>query len=183
MGLPFAGDGTCNVVSLALRLDHSRPPGIHGWAFDAVAVDEIDGIPTRSATLSTVRHPAVGEFTLDVVCVDHVVVMTPDLMRTSEAFARATGAPLKRVRNASDTVQQAFHRLSDVVIEIVSSPQVPAGAATLWGFVLTVRSLEAVANYLGPDVLSPPKPAVQEGRQIATFRHAAGLGVPVALMD
>ena len=183
MGLPFAGDGTCNVESLTLRLDHSRPPGIHGWAFDAVAVDEIDGIPTRSATLSTVRHPAVGEFTLDVVCVDHVVVMTPDLMRTSEAFARATGAPLKRVRNASDTVQQAFHRLSDVVIEIVSSPQVPAGAATLWGFVLTVRSLEAVANYLGPDVLSPPKPAVQEGRQIATFRHAAGLGVPVALMD
>jgi hypothetical protein len=46
-----------------------------------------------------------------------------------------------------------------------------------------VRSLDAVAHYLGPDVLSPPKPAVQEGRQIATFRQAAGLGVPVALMN
>lgn len=182
-GLPFASDGTCDVVSLLLRIDHSRVPGVHGWAFDAVNATEIDGIPTRRATPSTTRHHPDGDFTLDVVGVDHVVVMTPDLLRTSDAFARATGAPRKRVRDAGGSVQQAFHRVGDVVIEIVSSPQVPAGPATLWGFVLTVCSLDAVAHYLGPDVLSPPKPAVQEGRQIATFRQAAGLGVPVALMN
>ena len=165
-----------------LRIDRSRAPGVHGWAFDAVDVADIDGIPTRRAEPPQALHHLAGDFTLDVVCVDHIVVMTSDLMRTSEAFAAATGAPLKRVRDASNSVRQAFHRVGDVVIEIVSSPQVPAGAATLWGFVLTVRSLDAVADYLGPDVLSPPKSAVQEGRLIATFRQAAGLGVPVALM-
>jgi catechol 2,3-dioxygenase-like lactoylglutathione lyase family enzyme len=115
--------------------------------------------------------------------VDHVVVMTPDLERTSAAFTAVTGAPLKRVRDAGANTRQGFHRLNDVVIEMVSSPNVPEGPARLWGFVLTVRGLDEAARYLGPDVLSPPKPAVQEGRRIATFRQAAGLGVPVALMD
>jgi hypothetical protein len=130
-----------------------------------------------------VQNSVDSNFVLDVIGVDHVVVMTSDLMRTSHAVAAATGAPLKRIREAGASTHQAFHRVGDVVIEIVSNPQVPAGPATLWGFVLTVRSLEATANYLGPDVISPPKPAVQEGRLIATFRQAAGLGVPVALMN
>lgn len=190
-GLHFDTDHRCDVVSLALRIDHSREPGLHGWAFsgidaidiDGSAVREIDGIPTRRAEHSSSSQHSSGVFTLDIVGVDHVVVMTPDLMRTSEALANATGSSLKRVREAGGSVRQAFHRVGEVVIEIVSSPQVPDGPARLWGFVLTVRSLEAAADHLGPDVLSPPKPAVQEGRMIATFRQAAGLGVPVALMN
>ena len=35
---------------------------------------------------------------------------------------------------------------------------------------------------LGPDLIGDAKPAVQPGRQIATIRSAAGLGVVVALM-
>jgi hypothetical protein len=58
----------------------------------------------------------------------------------------------------------------------------PEGPASLWGFVLNVQDLDGIAAHLGPDVLSPPKPAVQPGRRIATFRSAAALGVPVALM-
>jgi hypothetical protein len=182
-GLHFDTDQRCDVVSLALRIDHSREPGLHGWAFSGINAVQIDGIPSRRAEHSTALHHPIGGFTLDVMGVDHVVVMTPDLKRTSEALANATGSPLKRVREAGDSVRQGFHRVGDVVIEIVSSPQVPEGPARLWGFVLTVRSLEAAADHLGPDVLSPPKPAVQEGRMIATFRQAAGLGVPVALMN
>ena len=182
-GLHLDTDHRCDVVSLALLIDRSRGPGLHGWAFSDVDTSEIDGIPTRRAERSSPSQRATDAFTLDVVGVDHVVVMTPDLMRTSEALARATKAPLKRVREAGESVRQAFHRVGDVVIEIVSSPQVAEGPARLWGFVLTVRSLEAAADHLGPDVLSPPKPAVQEGRMIATFRQAAGLGVPVALMN
>jgi len=182
-GLHFDTDQCCDVVSLTLRIDHDRAPGLHGWAYSDIGPLLIDGIPTRHADPSAaVRHPT-DAFTLDVVGVDHVVVMTPDLMRTSEAFANATGSPVRRVREAGESVRQAFHRIGDVVIEIVSSPQVPEGPARLWGFVLTVRSLDAAADHLGPDVLAPPKPAVQEGRRIATFRQAAGLGVPVALMD
>lgn len=190
-GVHFDTDQCCDVVSLTLRIDHTREPGLHGWAFSGIdvrgavgdAVREIDGIPTRRAERSPALHRPTDAFTLDVVGVDHVVVMTPDLVRTSGAITQVTGSQLKRVREAGESVRQAFHRVGDVVIEIVSSPQVPDGPARLWGFVLTVRSLDAAADYLGPDVLSPPKPAVQEGRRIATFRQAAGLGVPVALMD
>jgi hypothetical protein len=59
----------------------------------------------------------------------------------------------------------------------------PKGNASLWGFVLNVADVNEAADYLGPDVLSPPKPAVQKNRLIATFRSGAGLGVPVALMS
>jgi hypothetical protein len=52
----------------------------------------------------------------------------------------------------------------------------------LWGFVLNVKDIYAVANHVGPDVLSIPKPAVQAGKLIATFRSSVGLGVPLALM-
>lgn len=179
------------MVSLALRIDPFREPGFHAWSWTGLTTGEIDGIAVREhvaiadGALVAETSPVNGHdtFALDVMGVDHVVVMTPDLLRTSEALAHATGAPLKRVREAGDSMRQAFHRVGDVLVEIVSSPQVPEGPARLWGFVLRVRSLDAAADHLGPDVLSPPKPAVQEGRMIATFRQAAGLGVPVALMN
>ena len=47
---------------------------------------------------------------------------------------------------------------------------------------LNVDDLDGVAERLGPDVLSPPKQAVQKGRLISTFRTSAGLGLPTALM-
>jgi hypothetical protein len=54
--------------------------------------------------------------------------------------------------------------------------------ASFWGFVLNVADIDAAFERLGPDVLSPPKQAVQPGRRIASFRSAAGLGAPIALM-
>jgi hypothetical protein len=122
-------------------------------------------------------------FVLTPLGIDHVVVNTPDLERTSHALHEATGAELKRIRDAGNGVRQGFHRLGGVIIEIVSAPSMPAGDASLWGFVLNVADVHEVAAYLGPDVLSPPKPAVQKNRLIATFRGAVGLGVPVALMS
>ena len=120
---------------------------------------------------------------LAIVGVDHVVVNTPDLQRTSDALVAATGAPLKRVRDAGNGMQQGFHRLGGVIVEIVSTPKSNPGPATFWGLVFVVDDLDAVFTYFGPDVLSPPKPAVQPGRRIATFRSAAQLGVPCALMS
>ena len=79
-------------------------------------------------------------------------------------------------------MQQGFHRLGSVVVEIVASPTMHPGPASLWGFVLNVKDIYAVANHVGPDVLSIPKPAVQAGKLIATFRSSVGLGVPLALM-
>ncbi|NBY13036.1 MAG: hypothetical protein EBQ75_09325 [Actinobacteria bacterium] len=91
-----------------------------------------------------------------------------------------TGEPLKRVRDAGNGVRQGFHRLGSVIVEIVEQQRVER--SSLWGFVLTVNNLDDVAAHMGPDVLSPPKDAVQPGRRIAAFRSGVGLGTAVALI-
>ncbi|MEK7292832.1 MAG: VOC family protein, partial [Actinomycetota bacterium] len=151
------------------------------------AVSSIDGLVTSyvddvSALKMGSANKASNSFQLAILSLDHVVVNTPDLQRTSDALADATGAPLKRVRDAGNGVQQGFHRLGGVIVEIVSSPDILAGPAIFWGLVFVVDDVDDVFNHVGPDVLSPPKSAVQPGRNIATFRSAAQLGVPCALM-
>jgi hypothetical protein len=159
---------------------------LHAWVLsnsDPI-ISAIDGIPTsvvEQALMTEDRHPQ--EFALETLSIDHVVVNTPDLERTSRALHDATGSELKRIRDAGNGMRQGFHRLGSVIVEIVSAPSMPAGDAALWGFVLNVADVNAVAAYLGPDVLSPPKPAVQKNRLIATFRGSVGLGVPLALMS
>jgi hypothetical protein len=166
-------------------LDTSLKPGLHSWVLHGAEEDatNIDGVATSHAVGDFEIAASVhADFDLGVIGVDHVVINTPDLMRTSDALTAATGAPLKRVRDAGNNVQQGFHRLGSVVVEIVTAPSMHPGPASLWGFVLNVKDIYAVANHVGPDVLSIPKPAVQAGKLIATFRSSLGLGVPVALM-
>jgi hypothetical protein len=79
-------------------------------------------------------------------------------------------------------MRQGFHKLGGVVIEIVERRGTPLGAS-LWGVVFNVADLDRACEWLGPDVVSPPKDAVQEGRRIATIRAIAGLRVPIALMS
>lgn len=189
VGIIFSPDGVFAIGEVLLRIDESLSPGLHAWVLSNVdaSVSSIDGIPTMQFAMETLqaeheqREPHV--FLLQSLGIDHVVVNTPDLERTSCAVHEATGAELKRIRDAGNGMRQGFHKLGDVIIEIVSAPSMPAGNASLWGFVVNVANLHEVAAYLGPDVLSPPKPAVQKNRLIATFRGAVGLGVPVALMS
>ena len=186
VGINFSQAGVFAIGEIALRIDEALPPGMHSWALtniDSASVS-IDGIPTTTAVVgSRSAETESREFVLASLGIDHVVVNTPDLERTSRALHEATGAELKRIRDAGNGVRQGFHRLGDVIIEIVSAPSMAEGNASLWGFVLNVADVHEVAAYLGPDVLSPPKPAVQKNRLIATFRGAVGLGVPVALMS
>ena len=185
VGITFDLDHCAALGDVVLRLDAALEPGLHSWVLHGAEQDvtNIDGIVTNHEIgESRSTAPTHSDFDLGVTGVDHVVINTPDLMRTSDALAAATGAPLKRVRDAGNNVQQGFHRLGSVVVEIVTAPTMPPGPASLWGFVLNVKDIYAVANHVGPDVLSIPKPAVQAGKLIATFRSSLGLGVPVALM-
>jgi hypothetical protein len=186
VGINFSRAGGFAIGEIGLRIDEALPPGLHSWALTNInsAIVSIDGIPTTGSVDNVRSKPSDAQgFVLTPLGIDHVVVNTPDLERTSHALHEATGAELKRIRDAGNGVRQGFHRLGDVIIEIVSAPSMPAGDASLWGFVLNVADVHEVAAYLGPDVLSPPKPAVQKNRLIATFRGAVGLGVPVALMS
>jgi len=137
-----------------------------------------DGLETNFD--DRVVNAASSSSIIDVRGIDHVVVMTNDLQRTTEAIARVTGDPLKRVREAGDGIRQGFHRLGSVVVEVVESARVTQ--THLWGFVLTVGNLDDVVAHMGPDVIGSPRDAVQPGRRIATIRSGVGLGVPVALI-
>ena len=186
IGINFSHDGVFAIGEIVLRIDETLPPGMHSWVLSNIdsTIVSIDGISTSGIVGNgqSEQHDAHG-FMLTPIGIDHVVVNTPDLERTSHALQQATDTELKRIRDAGNSVRQGFHRLGDVIIEIVSAPSMPAGNASLWGFVLNVKDVHEIAAYLGPDVLSPPKPAVQKNRLIATFRGAVGLGVPVALMS
>ena len=185
IGISFDLDNCAALGDVVLRLDTSQAPGLHSWVLHGadVSILSIDGVVTAHEIDQSPRSASPqSDFELGVIGVDHVVINTPDLMRTSDSLTAATGAPLKRVRDAGNNVQQGFHRLGSVVVEIVTAPTMPQGDASLWGFVLNVKDIHAIANHVGPDVLSIPKPAVQAGKLIATFRSSLGLGVPVALM-
>lgn len=181
-------DGVTRIGDIALRF---VPPvdgeavRIAGWtlADSPTRPDRIDGLATRHVDgVSDTGAEPVPAHRLPVIAFDHLVVMTSSLERTCGAIEAATGEPLKRVREAGP-VRQGFHRLGSLVIEVVESAQVTAPVASLWGFVFVVDDIHDAAGELGPELVSAPKPAVQPGRFIATFRPAAGLGLPTAMMS
>ena len=131
-------------------------------------------------------EPIFADHPLGASSLDHVVVLTPDLERTSAAIAEATGSDLRRIRDLG-SMRQGFHRMGErgsggLIVELVERPDIPEGHATFWGIVLIVDDLDAACALIGPDRVSAPKDAVQPGRRIATVRNDVGLGLPVALM-
>ena len=182
IGVSFTG-GVAHLSDVEFAVENSAP-GLLSWSLsaDREATVDIDGITTH---LVPDRAPTTGESTIGPtvgVRLDHVVVNTDDGERTSAAFESVLGLGMRRVRDAGRGVTQRFHMLENCVIEIVSGPHVTEPGARLWGMVLSVADIDALAAWLGPDVMSPPKTAVQPGRRIATVRASAGLGVPFAVM-
>jgi hypothetical protein len=175
-------DGRSWIGNVALRFVEpvGDEPRLVGWtlAGSPTTPADIDGIPTiydDPLELQSSQHA------LGAIAFDHVVVSTNSLDRTCGAISDATGEPLKRIRDLG-SIRQGFHRLGAMIVEVVESSRTEADTASLWGFVLNVTDLHDVANRLGPDLLAPPKAAVQPGRFIASFRPDAGLGLPIALM-
>lgn len=156
-----------------------------GWSLrpldDPIPAD-VDGITTTSSDAPLpvpVMHPN------RVTGMDHIVVRSPDLDRTTAAI-EALGVACRRVRDASIgdlAIQQRFFRFGDVIIELVGPPE-PAGdaPATIWGVACNVDDIDAAAEHVGP-ACSRPKDAVQPGRRIATVRtRDLGISLTVALM-
>jgi len=171
--------GVAVVGGISLRFEPGNG-GVVAWGLtglDEVASD-VDGLCTGVADPPAADAP---DHPMGIAGWDHLVVMTSSLERTCAAIEAATGAPLKRIREAGP-VRQGFHRMGELVIEVVETAQVTAPTASFWGFVWNVHDLDAVCERLGPDMVTQPKDAVQPGRRIATVRSAAGVGVPLAFM-
>jgi hypothetical protein len=176
-----ASDGLIPLFGTGIRLTDDDRTGLVGWAVSGLddAPAFIDGLPTESVAAAT---PVLATHPLGAYELDHVVVATDSLERTCGAIADTTGAPLKRVRELG-AIRQGFHRIGGLIVEVVERTGLPEAPASFWGLVLNVEDLDAAVALLGPDLVSPAKPAVQPGRSIATVRTDAGLGLPVALMS
>ena len=176
-------DGVARIGGIALRfvpVGADGREGVISWGLTGspAEVADIDGLATHH-----VDGPPAGptEHPLGIAGFDHLVVMTSSLERTCGAIEAATGEPLKRIREAGP-IRQGFHRLGELIIEVVESAQVTAPQASFWGFVWNLTDLHEACAQLGPEIVSLPKAAVQPGRFIATVRAQVGLGLPLALM-
>jgi hypothetical protein len=185
-GFAVGGD-VCEVGSVRLRLEgEGERRGIVRWSVRDAGSLELDGLETAASSAS----PAAGErHPNGTVSIDHVVVISPDLDRTS-AVLRDAGFDLRRVREGETpggSSRQAFFRMGEVILEVVQAPEGtrlaadPSGPARLWGISFLVEDMDAPAAALAQK-LGEPRDAVQPGRRIATVDSAAGLGTAVAFM-
>ena len=158
--------------AVALRVD-----GVVVTADHAIDHVTIDGVPLLAGSAVPATDHANGCFELD-----HVVITTPSIERTSAAIAEVLGLPQRRVRE-TETVRQAFHRFDErgCIVELVETSR--AEHPTLWGLVVNTTDLDAFVAAAGPDLVGAPKPAVQPTRRIVTVRAGAGLPVAVAVMS
>lgn len=148
-----------------------------GGACAAGEAIDMDGVTVWGA-----EHPvAARDHPNRSVELDHLVIRTPSLDRTSAAVERVLGLPLRRIREAGP-VRQAFHRFPErgCIVELVEQPDLPGAA--LWGLVVNCDDLRAFVAAASPHV-GEPKDAVQIGRRIATLRREAGLPCAVAVMS
>ena len=182
----FVVDGRCQIGHVVVRFDESLGKGVTSWSFDSAAGGgDVDGLVTNvTPGANTLGAHAPGEHANGAEIIDHIVVLTPDLPRTLAALD-AFGL---RLLNSRDTesygapMRQAFCKSGEVILEIVG-PQTPDPSgkpARFFGLAVTVTSLDDAAHMLG-EKLGTVKPAVQQGRSIATLR--AGQTVPIVLMS
>lgn len=193
-GFDVDGD-LCLIGGLRFRLlgpDAGR--GIIGWSLGGLpdpSPREIDGIATSVAEVPAppTSEPAETAHPNGVTHVDHLVLMTPDLPRTTTALA-AIGLEPRRERDGElggSPMRQVFFRLGTVILEVVGPPAPSVGPerdrpARLWGVTHVVGDLDASVRYLGKHAGSP-KDAVQPGRRITTLRtRELGMSVRTALI-
>lgn len=178
-------DDTCDIGGVRVRLDSRAGKRIVSWSLRGVGSDQLDGLATSvsnsEARGNAERHPN------GVTAIDHVVAFSPDLDRTVAAL-EAAGLDLRRIREEATPAgapRQAFFGLGEVILECVQLPDSPeldrSRSARLWGLAVRTGDMAATAAYLGHR-LGEPRPAVQEGRTIATLSRDAGSSLPLAFM-
>ena len=193
IGFAVDDDGVTQVGQVAVRLvgaHDERGRGIVGWTLATATgapADDLDGLSTRYAPpvpddAETPVEDRPAAHSNGIVTLDHLVVMTPDVDRTTEALG-AVGVEARRTRAAGAGRQQRFFRLGEVILEVVG-PATPSGdgPATFWGLAFTVIDIDATAAHLSGRI-GEPKAAVQAGRRIATLRTDDAVSVPIAVMS
>lgn len=175
----------CQIGAVVVRLDSRAGKRITRWSLRGIAADDLDGLAT-AVSISAPREPAAPHPN-GVTAIDHVAAFSPDLDRTV-ATLEAAGLDLRRIREEPTPMgapRQAFFRLGEVILECIQMPDAPdldrSRGAAFWGLALRVEDIDRTAELLGAR-LGHPRPAVQEGRMIATLSRDAGSTLPLAFM-
>jgi catechol 2,3-dioxygenase-like lactoylglutathione lyase family enzyme len=181
--LGFSVDGDrCRVGHVDVVFDPSVGKGIRRWTLVGEGPGDIDGVPTTWAAAPV--EPG-GPHPNGVFEIDHVVLTTPDVARTVDAF-EGLGIEARRQRETGTygaPMLQTFFKLGQPILELIG-PKEPAGEqpARFFGLAFTSEDLDASAAYLGA-TLHRSKEAVQPGRRIATVDKAAGSTIAIAIMS
>ena len=179
LGFDVGNDGVAVIGGVRLEVQPSTEPGAIGsWALDGDSVPgSVDGLVTDAA----IRGAAGAVHPNGVIGIDHVVVFTPSLERTTAAFTEI-GVDCRGVREANGGGRQGFFLVGDVLVEVIDRVGLePDAPARFWGITAVVSDIEAAAVVLG-ERLGRIKDAVQPGRRIATVRSEASGGLPLALI-
>lgn len=187
-GFAVDDDGVVRVGAVRIRLA-GRAGGkrIRAWSLRGIpaGTTEVDGVPT-SPSASPPPQPAAHPN--GVVAIDHVVLLSPDLDRTT-AGLEALGIALRRTREVDASqygfpAQQRFFRVGEPLLEVIGAAEPSGdGPAAFYGLAYTVADLDALPARFG-SALGRVKDAVQPGRRIATLRHKElDLSVATAFMS
>jgi len=173
-------DHRLRIGNTTLDLVGGEQRGITAIGIEAVA-DAIHGLTCNASSVDAPSNAHANH----VDGIDHLVVMSPAMNRTTDALARA-GIEVRRERRFSakgEARRQCFFWLGDIILELVGRDDIETeGPARFWGLALSCDDLDAAASLLG-DRLGAPRPAVQSGRSIATIRTSElDISVPTALM-
>lgn len=188
----FTVDGeVCPIGSVAIRFTGAAGSrGVRDWALrgvteeEAAAFAEVEGLATRVS--SSTEHDGAATHPLGVSRIDHVVLMTPNIGRTTASLG-ALGLDVRRVRDAEmgeAPIRQVFFRLGEVILEVIGAPTGEGdGPATFWGLTHRVSDIDAAAAML-EERCGRIRDAVQPGRRITTLRtRDLGISVATALIS
>jgi GNAT superfamily N-acetyltransferase len=154
--------------------------GIVAVAIAGLDPGDLDGMtlvaaPPPAPPTDPVAHPN------GVIGLDHLVVGSPDVDRTTGAFVDA-GLLLDREHRfatGAGTTRRSTFRLGSTTLELIGDDRAHGpGPAVARGLACTAIDLDVAAALAG-DAATPPQRAVQPGRRILSLH---GLGVPVALL-
>jgi hypothetical protein len=181
---------------------HAEGRGVLGWQLDPAVDRPVDGLAPAEPGRVAAGHPTHPNGT---TALDHLVVTTDDLERTTSALATIGLEPRRTVVGAQgdDEIAYRFFLLGTCLLELIGPAGGPAspgtsaasgraralrpgggtgargGVAAFAGLAFTTERIDDLGE-LAP----PPRPAVQPGRRITTLDHRAlDISVPVALLS
>jgi hypothetical protein len=174
-------DDRVDVGGVAIELTGERAGrGVRGWRLEPSWDEPIDG-------LAAIPGPAAGEHDdptphrNGATALDHVVVASPDVDRTTAALAAAGIHPRRTIEGArgDHDVLYRFFLLGTCVLELIG-PRTPDGdgPARFVGLAFTTTAIDDLGATAGE-----PRPAIQPGRRIATVRQQVGSSVPIAFLS